>query len=93
MQAFDAFFDPRGLVTNDPLALYPENQVPVYAEGMSGQPPVPLFDGVNMDVLQNLPISAELFASGHGFAFSPDCLPSDYNMFDTLNQMYLEETW
>ncbi|OKO90612.1 Nitrogen assimilation transcription factor nit-4 [Penicillium subrubescens] len=93
MQAFDAFFDARGLVTDDPLALYPENQVPIYAEGMAGQPFVPAFEGVNMDVLQNLPSAAELFASGHGFAFTPDCLPSDYNMFDTLNQMYLEETW
>ncbi|GLI76007.1 hypothetical protein PoHVEF18_004273 [Penicillium ochrochloron] len=93
MQAFDPFFDARGLVTGDPLALYPENQVPVYAEGMSGQPFVPAFEGLNMDVLQNHPNSAELFASGHGFAFTPDCLPSDYNMFDTLNQMYLEDTW
>lgn len=93
MQAFDPFFDARGLVTGDPLALYPENQVPAYAEGMSGQPFVPAFEGLNMDVLQNHPSSAELFASGHGFAFTPDCLPSDYNMFDTLNQMYLEDTW
>ncbi|KAJ6129437.1 hypothetical protein N7512_002217 [Penicillium capsulatum] len=39
------------------------------------------------------PPSDELFANNLGFAFSPDCLPSDYNMFDTLNQMYLEERW
>lgn len=95
MQAFDAFFDARGLVTEDPLALYPGTQVPIYADagGVSGEPFVPAFEGMNMDVLQNLPSSAELFASGHGFAFTPDCLPSDYNMFDTLNQIYLEETW
>jgi hypothetical protein len=35
----------------------------------------------------------ELFLNNLGFAFSADCLPSDYNMFDTLNQMYLEEIW
>ncbi|KAJ5354977.1 uncharacterized protein N7496_012189 [Penicillium cataractarum] len=92
MQAFDAFFDPKSLPVGDPLAIYPENPVAAYDSAL-GQPAVPTFDGVNMDVLQNLPNSAELFASGHGFAFSPDCLPSDYNMFETLNQMYLEETW
>ncbi|KAJ5900091.1 hypothetical protein N7495_004835 [Penicillium taxi] len=36
--------------------------------------------------------SDELFANNLGCAFTPECLPSDYNMFDTLNQMYLEET-
>lgn len=93
MQAFDAFFDPKNLTAEGPLSLFPENQMQVYHESMSGQPFVPTFDGVNMDALQNLPHSAELFASGHGFAFSPDSLPSDYNMFDALNQMYLEEKW
>jgi hypothetical protein len=93
MQAFDAFFDPKSLTIEDPIPRRPEDQIPVYAENVLGQQFGPTFDGVNMDLLQNLPNSAELFASGHGFAFSPDCLPSDYNMFDTLNQMYLEETW
>ncbi|CEJ57830.1 hypothetical protein PMG11_06509 [Penicillium brasilianum] len=86
MQAFDAFFDPKGLPAD------PENLVPAY-ESALGQPAMPAFDEVNMDVLQNFPSSVELFASGHGVAFSPNCLPSDYNMFETLNQMYLEETW
>lgn len=92
MQAFDVFFDPKSLPVGDPLAIYPENPGSAY-ENALGQAAVPAFDGVSMDVLQKLPNSAELFASGHGFAFSPDCLPSDYNMFETLNQMYLEETW
>ncbi|CAI7640510.1 unnamed protein product [Penicillium crustosum] len=35
----------------------------------------------------------ELFINNLGFAFSANCLPSDYNMFDTLNQMYLEDIW
>jgi hypothetical protein len=35
----------------------------------------------------------EMFVNNLGFAFSADSLPSDYNMFDTLNQMYLEDIW
>jgi hypothetical protein len=35
----------------------------------------------------------EVFINNLGFAFSANCLPSDYNMFDTLNQMYLEDIW
>jgi hypothetical protein len=35
----------------------------------------------------------EHFVNNLGFAFSADSLPSDYNMFDTLNQMYLEDMW
>ncbi|KAF9240575.1 transcriptional regulator family: Fungal Specific TF [Penicillium roqueforti] len=35
----------------------------------------------------------ELFINNLGFAFSANSLPSDYNMFDTLNQMYLEDIW
>lgn len=94
IHAFDAFFDPNGLTVEDPLALLPANPMSAYPDSAPGQQPsVPTFDGLNMDALQNLPHSSELFASGHGFAFSSDTLPSDYNMFDTLNQMYLEETW
>jgi hypothetical protein len=66
------------------------------------RPPVTGFDGsvgVGVDVgvngpdFSNLVSSDELFAQNLGFAFEPDCLPSDYNMFDTLNQIYLEERW
>jgi hypothetical protein len=39
------------------------------------------------------PSPDEHFANNLGFAFSADSLPSDYNMFDTLNQMYLEDMW
>ncbi|KAJ5953089.1 uncharacterized protein N7479_011502 [Penicillium vulpinum] len=35
----------------------------------------------------------DVFINNLGFAFSANCLPTDYNMFDTLNQMYLEDTW
>jgi hypothetical protein len=40
-----------------------------------------------------VPNPDELFVNNLGFAFSADSLPSDYNMFDTLNQMYLEDIW
>jgi hypothetical protein len=57
---------------------------------------IPAYDGVpvgNNDYNTELPNSDNLFANNLGFAFSPDCLPSDYNIFDALNQMYLEEMW
>ncbi|KAJ5157855.1 Transcription factor [Penicillium canariense] len=92
-QSFDAFFDPKGLIVEDPLAFHLQNPVPANPGGDLNQPFVPTFDGVSLNALQNLPNSAELFASGHGFAFSPDCLPSDYNIFDTLSQVYLEDMW
>ncbi|KAJ5625387.1 hypothetical protein N7510_001696 [Penicillium lagena] len=57
---------------------------------------IPAYDGLvtgNNDYNTDLPNSGDRFANNLGFAFSPDCLPSDYNIFDTLNQMYLEEMW
>ncbi|KAJ5404470.1 hypothetical protein N7509_004341 [Penicillium cosmopolitanum] len=72
----------------------------IYLNQDENTPPVTGFDagvgvgvGVNGPDFSNLVSSDELFAQNLGFAFEPDCLPSDYNMFDTLNQMYLEETW
>ncbi|KAJ5762755.1 hypothetical protein N7533_001436 [Penicillium manginii] len=71
-------------------------------QNQNERPPVTGFDGsvgVGVDVgvngpdFSNLVSSDELFAQNLGFAFEPDCLPSDYNMFDTLNQIYLEERW
>jgi hypothetical protein len=56
----------------------------------------PAYEGVpdgSNDYNTELLTSGDLFANNLGFAFSPDCLPSDYNIFDTLNQMYLEEMW
>ncbi|KAJ5765969.1 uncharacterized protein N7511_003585 [Penicillium nucicola] len=38
--------------------------------------------GPNEQIINNL-----------GFAFPDDSLPSDYNMFDTLGQIYLEDMW
>lgn len=57
---------------------------------------IPAYDGVpdgSNDYNIEWPNSGDLFANSLGFAFSPDCLPSDYNIFDTLNQVYLEEMW
>lgn len=71
-------------LSQNPLAISPH---PTYERpdllNYAGQP----------NILPNFPTSDELFANNLGYAFSPDCLPSDYNMFDTLNQMYLEESW
>ncbi|CAG8944410.1 unnamed protein product [Penicillium salamii] len=40
-----------------------------------------------------IPNPSELFVNNMGFAFSADSLPSDYTMYDTLNQMYSEILW
>ena len=45
------------------------------------------------DTLQGFSDAQDVFANNLGFACPSDCLPSDYSMFDTLNHMYLEETW
>lgn len=90
LQTFDSFSDAKSTVQleNNPLLLHsdgPHHNIPHGTEPTA-------FDPGNTQGFANLS-SDELFANNLGFAFSPDCLPSDYNMFDTLNQMYLEETW
>ncbi|CAG8902444.1 unnamed protein product [Penicillium egyptiacum] len=52
-----------------------------------------LHDNDSLIGLGSVPNPDELFINNLGFAFSANCLPSDYNMFDTLNQMYLEDIW
>lgn len=47
----------------------------------------------NMGEFGAIPNHNELFVNNLGFAFSADSLPSDYTMFDTLNQMYSENMW
>lgn len=47
----------------------------------------------NMGGFGAIPNHNELFVNNLGFAFSADSLPSDYTMFDTLNQMYSENMW
>lgn len=45
----------------------------------------------NGDGIRCVPNPNELFVNNLGFAFAADSLPSDYTMFDTLNQMYSED--
>lgn len=45
----------------------------------------------NVDGIGCVPNPNELFVNNLGFAFAADSLPSDYTMFDTLNQMYSED--
>jgi len=90
LRSFDSFFDAKSTVQleNSPHLLHsdgPHHNIPHGTEPTA-------FDPGNTQGFANIS-SDELFANNLGFAFSPDCLPSDYNMFDTLNQMYLEETW
>ncbi|CAG8191339.1 unnamed protein product [Penicillium olsonii] len=47
----------------------------------------------NIDGSAAIPNHSELFVNNLGFAFSADSLPSDYTMYDTLNQMYSEILW
>ncbi|KAJ5427461.1 Transcription factor [Penicillium cf. griseofulvum] len=51
------------------------------------------YDNGGMTGFGAAPNPDEVFINNLGFAFSANCLPSDYNMFDTLNQMYLEDIW
>lgn len=91
-EAFDAFFDSEDMTFEWPQNFNITTPSPMQHHVLhnrsitGGIQSVP--DGINQDFSN----SEELFANNLGFAFSPDCLPSDYNMFDTLNQMYLE-TW
>lgn len=103
LENFDAFFDTKNVMNlQNPLSIHLEHTPPthnigtdsqnLYQQGRfptDGEVPFDRVDASNFGV----PSTDELFANNLGFAFSPDCLPSDYNMFDTLNQMYLEETW
>jgi hypothetical protein len=93
LHTFDGAFDVKNTLFEDPFSLHLENPFAhLYHPNLNQVHDQPV-DGAQANTLQDFPTSDELFAHNLGFAFSPDCLPSDYNMFDTLNQMYLEETW
>ncbi|KAJ5310874.1 uncharacterized protein N7443_003335 [Penicillium atrosanguineum] len=89
LHAFEGVFDVQNGKFEDPLSLHLENPFAHPHNPNMNQLHDQPFDGTQ----QSLPTLDELFAHNLGVAFTPDCLPSDYNMFDTLNQMYLEETW
>lgn len=82
----DGIFN-TNMLFEDPFSLHRQGPL------VPGPDPVPTFDSGHAETVPYFPPSSETFANNMGFAFSPDCLPSDYNMFDTLNQMYLEDTW
>lgn len=92
LQTFDSFFDAKSTVhlENNPLLFHHDGS---HHNTSRDRTESTAFDTGNTAGFPNFPTSDEVFANNLGFAFSPDCLPSDYNMFDTLNQMYLEETW
>ncbi|KAJ5675254.1 uncharacterized protein N7477_005188 [Penicillium maclennaniae] len=93
LNAFDGAFDIQNAIFENPLSLHIENLFAhLHTPNMDHFHHQP-FDGTQQDPQQDDLTSNELFAHNLGFAFLPDCLPSDYTMFDTLNQMYLEETW
>lgn len=93
LHAFDEVFDANNTFFEYPLSLHLENSFTPLHNPNLNQFHEPSSDVTDPNPLQNFLTSDELFANNLGFAFSPDCLPSDYNMFDTLNQTYLEETW
>ncbi|KAJ5732358.1 hypothetical protein N7493_003839 [Penicillium malachiteum] len=87
LEILDDILNAKSLLSENPLAFY-LNQNPTL-----NRPNLPGFTTDSHVDTQEVPDSNELFANNLGFAFSSDSLPSDYNMFDTLNQMYLEERW
>lgn len=87
--AFLEFYNEKRTPMEDPLS---DNPLAINPHPTYERPDLLTFAG-QPSALPGFPTSDELFANNLGFAFSPDCLPSDYNMFDTLNQMYLEERW
>ncbi|KAJ5273651.1 hypothetical protein N7478_008776 [Penicillium angulare] len=87
IEIFDDILNGKTVTPDSPLSFSLHQNPNFNRPGIPGLGFNPLGD------IQNFPNSDELFANNLGFAFSPDCLPSDYNMFDTLNQMYLEEKW
>ncbi|KAJ6014307.1 hypothetical protein N7540_008898 [Penicillium herquei] len=87
LEILDDILNAKSLLSENPLAFY-LNQNPTL-----NRPNIPGFATASAVNAQDFSDSNELFANNLGFAFSSDSLPSDYNMFDTLNQMYLEERW
>ncbi|KAJ5698801.1 hypothetical protein N7462_000806 [Penicillium macrosclerotiorum] len=91
LEPFNEFFDPKNMVFEAQLSRNLENSIVGHAGANINLPDIQTFDGVDPNALHNFPYAGDLFGNNHGYAFSPDCLPSDYNIFDTLNQINLEE--
>lgn len=93
LDAFDGVLDDKNVLFGNPPPFHVENSLAFSQHPTFERPDIPNFGPGDPNVMPQFPTSDELFANNLGFAFSPDCLPSDYNMFDTLNQMYVEEKW
>ncbi|KAJ5765847.1 hypothetical protein N7520_005406 [Penicillium odoratum] len=92
LDIFDDIINAKACATDNPLQFELEKPLSLHQASSFSRPGIPGL-GYPSEGVQDCPNSDEIFANNLGFAFSPDCLPSDYNMFDTLNQMYLEESW
>ncbi|KAJ5917185.1 hypothetical protein N7466_010739 [Penicillium verhagenii] len=93
LEIFDDILNGKSLSDAKPLELDIEMPVAFHQTQSLNRTGIPGLALNSSGGIPNLSNSDEVFANNLGFAFSPDCLPSDYNMFDTLNQMYLEESW
>lgn len=87
LEIFDDILTAKSVLAENPLSLSLNQNPNLSRAGIPNLATNPL------ESVQDFSNSDELFANNLGFAFTPDCLPSDYNMFDTLNHMYLEERW
>lgn len=89
LEMFDDILNARPFLAEDPTQAGLE--IPVTFDQLPNfsRPGIPAMALHSPGDIQNFPNQDEIF----GYAFSLDSLPSDYNMFDTLNQMYLEESW
>ncbi|KAJ5630281.1 uncharacterized protein N7484_010381 [Penicillium longicatenatum] len=93
LEMFDDILNARPFLTEDPLQVGVEIPVEFNQPPNFSRPGIPAMALHSSGDTQNFPNQDEAFVNSHGYAFSLDSLPSDYNMFDTLNQMYLEDSW
>jgi hypothetical protein len=93
LEMFDDILNARPFLTEDPLQVGVEVPVEFNQPPNFSRPGIPAMALHSSGNTQNFPNQGDAFVNNHGYAFSLDSLPSDYNMFDTLNQMYLEDSW
>ncbi|KAJ5592012.1 uncharacterized protein N7459_002381 [Penicillium hispanicum] len=91
-QALDHVFTSSDMLFENPLSLQLGDPVAIHPPVNLNRPDMAFLSAQpgNFHIFPNYD---ELFVNNLGLAFSPDSLPSDYNMFDPLNHMYLEEQW
>ena len=89
LEMFDDILNARPFITEDPIQNGLDMPVTFNQPPNFSRPGIPAMALHSPGDIQSFPNQDEAF----GYAFSLDSLPSDYNMFDTLNQMYLEESW